>query len=82
MELCSGTLADEIQGICLRDGLFAPEQALEYALHACIATQHLHDTRRVHGDIKPKNLLFGADCDACASRPSLLARMLLRTRLC
>jgi serine/threonine protein kinase len=64
LELCTASLGQEIRVRCDRDQWFAPEQAIVYALHVCAATQHLHETRRVHGDIRPPNLLLGPESAA------------------
>ncbi len=35
-----------------------PQEAIEYARHACAALQYVHDQQIVHRDVKPQNLIL------------------------
>jgi hypothetical protein len=60
MELVEGI---DLHGVLARDGSpgLMLDQAVEYARQACEALEYVHEQQIVHRDVKPHNLILGAN---------------------
>uniref|UniRef100_A0A7S0QNU5 Protein kinase domain-containing protein n=1 Tax=Pyramimonas obovata TaxID=1411642 RepID=A0A7S0QNU5_9CHLO len=60
MELCKGSLADEVKRRSKSGSHFKPAEVHKVAIQVCRALETLHNCRIVHRDINPKNIFLAS----------------------